>query len=136
MEIITHITTPFYMNAVDFDVLGFSVDRQVRYKVDGVHLCGWWGEKKDHDEMLGCQLDELSALIPTAEEFGVNICVENMPLGIATSEYIKEVVEKANHKHVKACLDTGHANMQKEDILATCLIFLSQAFRLLFCLTW
>ena len=56
MEIITHITTPFYMNAVDFDVLGFSVDRQVRYKVDGVHLCGWWGEKStlSIDEHIAC----------------------------------------------------------------------------------
>ena len=45
MEIITHIATPFYMNAVDYEVLAFSVDRQARYKTDGVHLCGWWGEK-------------------------------------------------------------------------------------------
>lgn len=55
MEIITHLTTPFYMNAVDCDVLGFSVDRQARYKVDGVHVCGWWGEKstlKEDEHLL------------------------------------------------------------------------------------
>lgn len=56
MDIITHITTPFYMNAVDFDVLGFSVDRQARYNVDGVHLCGWWGEKStlSDSEHIAC----------------------------------------------------------------------------------
>lgn len=79
--------------------------------------CGWWGESKDHDEILGFQLDELSALIPTAEEYGVTICVENMPIGIATTSFIKEIVKKANHRQVKACFDTGHANMQREDML-------------------
>lgn len=55
MEIITHLTTPFYLNTIDLDVFGFSVDRQARYNVDGVHVAGWWGEKStitDEEHLL------------------------------------------------------------------------------------
>lgn len=45
MEIITQLVTPFYLREVDYDVLEFSVDRQARYKTDGVLVCGFWGEK-------------------------------------------------------------------------------------------
>lgn len=45
MEIVTQLVTPFYMGEVDYDVLEFSVDRQARYGVDGVLVCGRWGEK-------------------------------------------------------------------------------------------
>ncbi|MBE5732422.1 MAG: dihydrodipicolinate synthase family protein [Clostridiales bacterium] len=45
MEIVTQLITPFYMGDVDYDVLEFLVDRQARYKTDGVLVCGKWGEK-------------------------------------------------------------------------------------------
>jgi len=48
MEIVTQLITPFYMGDVDYDVLEFLVDRQARYKTDGVLVCGKWGEKNLH----------------------------------------------------------------------------------------
>lgn len=84
--------------------------------------CGWWGDAQHRDEMLNRQMDELEAILPTAEQFGVTICLENMPLGIATTSFIKELVRTANHKLVKACFDTGHAHVQKENIYESLLL--------------
>lgn len=90
-----------------------------------IHPCmpfGWWGEAKDHDEILHIQMDELLAILPTAEEYGVTVCLENMPLGISSSMFIKELVQTANHKLVKACFDTGHAHVHKENIRESVLL--------------
>lgn len=84
--------------------------------------CGWWGDAKDHDEILHMQMDELAAILPTAEEYGVTVCLENMPLGISTTKFIKELILTAKHKLVKACFDTGHAHMHKENIRESILL--------------
>lgn len=78
--------------------------------------CGWWGSAENHDEILERQMEELSAILPTAEQYGITVCLENMPLGISTTAFIKELVQTANHQLVKACFDTGHAHLQKENV--------------------
>jgi len=50
-------------------------------------------------------------LLETAKEYGITICLENMPMNnfsISTPEKILEFVQEINDKHFKICLDTGH----------------------------
>ncbi len=52
------------------------------------------------------------ALLPTAKELDVTICLENMPmkfLSISPPDKTLEMVRKINDENFKFCLDTGHA---------------------------
>lgn len=55
--------------------------------------------------------DFFRALLPTAKENGVVICLENMPmksLPVATPETTLELIAAINDPHFQFCLDTGH----------------------------
>ena len=63
-------------------------------------------------------IEVLEELLPTAREFGVTLCLENLPFprfSHAFTHTVKQLIEAVNDEHVKACLDTGHANVMKED---------------------
>jgi len=50
-------------------------------------------------------------LLETAKEYGITICLENMPMNnfsISTPEKILEFVQAIDNDHFKICLDTGH----------------------------
>lgn len=50
-------------------------------------------------------------LVPFAKQYGVTICLENMPMrhfSIATPEQILEFVREVGEDHFEVCLDTGH----------------------------
>ena len=58
----------------------------------------------------------MTELLKTAEEYDVTICLENMPMtkfSIATPEKILEFVRLMNSDHFKICLDTGHVAVFK-----------------------
>lgn len=50
-------------------------------------------------------------LVSFAKEYGVTVCLENMPMrhfSIATPEQILEFVREVGGEHFEVCLDTGH----------------------------
>lgn len=50
-------------------------------------------------------------LLPTAKEYGITVCLENMPMrrfSIATPEAILRFVSEINDEHFRICFDTGH----------------------------
>ena len=56
-------------------------------------------------------LEFWSALLPTAKQYDITVCLENMPFlnfSIATPQDILRVVRTVNDPHFKICLDTGH----------------------------
>ena len=58
----------------------------------------------------------LRELLPVAKAYGVNICLENMPMlnfSISTPEEILGVVNEINDDSLRVCLDTGHVNVFK-----------------------
>ena len=60
-----------------------------------------------------CRLFEL--LMPVAEQFGISVNVENVEdwfdSAYVTAEEVLEIVERVDHPHIGACLDSGHAHM-------------------------
>ena len=56
----------------------------------------------------------LKILSDTAGEYGITVCLENMPFtefSISTPEKILETVDRVAADNVRICLDTGHANV-------------------------
>lgn len=82
-----------------------------------IHTClpgGWNGGRAGETQMV---FDEnvkvIEAILPTAKEFGVTICVENLPFkgfSLSPARAVKELVRFIDDKNVKICLDTGHAH--------------------------
>ena len=69
----------------------------------------------------------LESLAPVARKNGVTVCFENMPFPKNTSfsfvKHIKKLLAQVNDPYIKACLDTGHFNVEKGDIYeAICLL--------------
>ncbi len=62
----------------------------------------------------------LEKLIPVAEEYDIKIALENMPgEGVPTStpEMLVDYIDMMDSDRVVACLDTGHANLAKQNIV-------------------
>lgn len=67
-------------------------------------------ERKTWDINLGF----MKELLITAKEYGVTICLENMPMAkfsMAKPEAVLRFVEEIGDDNLKICLDTGHAAM-------------------------
>lgn len=63
----------------------------------------------------------LRDLIPHAEQWGVTVCVENLPFPnnpMSRVTEVKKLVSEIGHPKIKVCLDTGHANIFSNDIAA------------------
>ena len=59
-------------------------------------------------------LQFMNELLKTAKEYGVIICLENMPMlnfSISTPTQILNFVNEINDENFKICLDTGHVNV-------------------------
>ncbi len=55
-----------------------------------------------------------SELLVTAKQYGVTLCLENMPFpahSIARPKEILDFVKELNSEYMAVCLDTGHSNM-------------------------
>jgi len=53
-------------------------------------------------------------LLPTAKQYGVTICLENMPwkdFPIALPEQTLKLIHRIDDENLKFCLDTGHASV-------------------------
>ena len=77
---------------------------------------GWW--KEDPAFAWQTNLELFRAILPIAEEEGVIICIENMPMTaheISRTPRMYEFVQEINHPNLGMCLDTGHANVFGDD---------------------
>lgn len=91
-----------------------------------VHPCmpGGWGASTE--DMFDLNIRMVKELLPYLHEYDVILCVENMPFrnNKGTSvETIREIIDTINDPYCKACLDTGHANLFKNDIYTDVKIF-------------
>lgn len=59
-------------------------------------------------------LEFMSCLLKTAKEYGVTICLENMPMhnfSLSKPQEILKLVNEINDDYFKICLDTGHVSV-------------------------
>lgn len=78
-----------------------------------VHPLMPYYDKGDHPEEVWA-LNEIffANLADYAKEYGVTVCVENLPFPeypLTTVEQVCEIVDKLDRDNLKVCLDTGHA---------------------------
>lgn len=72
-----------------------------------------WGEDKDPAFTMQCNRELFTALCSYADDFGVGICIENMPFrayGISHTAAMMDFLRELNLPNFFFCLDTGHAN--------------------------
>ena len=86
-----------------------------------IHPCLPYKTGPEPDNVLGWEtnVERLEKILPTAEKFGVNICVENLPfLAIKMSQvdWLKKLLDYFQHPNLKICFDTGHANVYQDDL--------------------
>lgn len=86
----------------------------VKYWV--IHPIMPFGPDDDYDTELFWKInyDFFKALLPTAKEYGVTICFENMPmkkLSMSTPEATLKFIHMIDDENFKFCLDTGHASV-------------------------
>lgn len=79
-------------------------------------------------KVIDANVKWFSALLPTAEKYGVELLIENIfdyqhvqspdapPVPLSRCEDILELLEKISHPLMKTCLDTGHANIAGDDV--------------------
>jgi len=74
---------------------------------------GWNSDGNKPEEMYKINKDFILSLLPTAKEYGVTICLENLPWkpSIFPIEKVIEFVKDINDENLGICYDTGHANM-------------------------
>ncbi|MBQ7347628.1 MAG: sugar phosphate isomerase/epimerase [Clostridia bacterium] len=68
----------------------------------------------DKEQFWQINLEFFRALLPTAKEYDVTICFENMPmsgLSISPPEKTLEFIHMIDDENFKFCLDTGHCSV-------------------------
>ena len=78
-----------------------------------------WGREEDADFALSLTVELMTRLMPACEQYGVTLCLENMPMTahrISTMDRIAEAVAMVNHPNAGICLDTGHTNVFGHDL--------------------
>ena len=77
-----------------------------------------WGEEPDPAFARETNLLLFRAILPIAEEEGVILCIENMPMtrhALSPALPMYEFVRELDHPNLCMCLDTGHANVFGHD---------------------
>lgn len=72
-----------------------------------------------HETIFHKNLDFFEMLLPYAKKYGVTVCVENLPFRwyeMCRVTEVKKLLKTINDENLKACFDTGHANVLREDI--------------------
>lgn len=101
-----------------------------RYLVIHPDMPFGWDDEPDPAFAYETNRAMFRALLPIAEEEGVILCIENMPMkahAISRVARMVEFVKDMNHPHLGMCFDTGHANVFGDDcgdavrLIAPCL---------------
>lgn len=124
------------VNPLNFDE---SWETAVEVTIRSIEVCGMlsipnavihtgWAQGLGKQEYFEKNMLFLSKLFPYMEKCNVNICVENSTKAnmgdmyfFFTGQDMRDFIEYANHPKLKACWDTGHANIeghQYSDIMA------------------
>ena len=77
-----------------------------------------WDDEPDPAFSYGTNMELFRAILPTAVEEDVILCIENMPMKaheISRTKRMYEFVLEINHPNLGMCLDTGHANVFGDD---------------------
>jgi sugar phosphate isomerase/epimerase len=77
-----------------------------------------WDDEPEPAFSWQTNLDLFRTMLPIAEEEGVILCIENMPMrahAISRTQRMYEFVQTINHPNLGMCLDTGHANVFADD---------------------
>ncbi len=72
-----------------------------------------------HETIFQKNLDFFQMLLPYAKRYGITICVENLPFRwyeMCRVTEVKKLLKTINDENCKACFDTGHANVMRENI--------------------
>ncbi|MBQ8292110.1 MAG: sugar phosphate isomerase/epimerase [Clostridia bacterium] len=78
-----------------------------------------WGSELDKDKVWELNIERYKRLTQYAEKYDVTVCTENMPFtayDTSRTKALKELIKEIDHPLFKMCLDTGHANVCREDI--------------------
>ena len=79
-----------------------------------------WGEDKDPFKTYAFNIERFDILSKYAADFGVTVCVENLPFigvpSVSTVKSVKKIVREIDRENLKVCLDVGHANVFNDDI--------------------
>ena len=107
----------FMMNAIRRSLRAAAIMESPCLVIHCAMRCDW---NPDDDPAATREMNRrvLEELLPEAEKNGVVIALENMPIrGIPTStaEDLVGYVDMMDSPYLKACLDTGHANISEED---------------------
>ena len=73
-------------------------------------------------------------LLVTAKEYGITICLENMPMpdfSIGSAEEILRFVQEMNDENFKVCFDTGHAAVYENQNVGDAIRLLGDEIRVL-----
>lgn len=76
----------------------------------------------------------IGALLETAKQYGITICLENLPLPAFSMGSVEEVlkfVKEVGDDHLKVCLDTGHAAVYEDLTPAGAVRLLGEELRVL-----
>ena len=71
-------------------------------------------DEGDEDEVIEINRRFYSALAKVAGKLGITLCLENLPFPkfpLSPVEKVADLVREINHKNLKMCFDTGHANI-------------------------
>ncbi len=71
-------------------------------------------ENKCHKKTYQINYDYFKELVETAKDYGITICLENMPwhkFSLSKPEEIIKLIKDIKDDHFKMCLDTGHMNV-------------------------
>ena len=89
-----------------------------------VHPVMPYGWNKEEDPAFAVEVNRayFTELCDYAADYGVDICIENMPLTvkhihtIASMESLAVFCKQVDKPNFKVCMDTGHANITDDDI--------------------
>lgn len=88
-----------------------------------VHPLFPYMDTPDHPEEVWAMNEEfIGTLADYAKEYGVVVCLENMPFPdfpIATVEHCIEMLDRLKRDNLKICIDTGHAAIFKGSDVAS-----------------
>ena len=80
-----------------------------------------WNKEDDPAWTYELNMKYFAEVADFAANIGVNVCLENMPVGhhsIGTLLQVAKFVREMNKDNFQICMDTGHANITGEDIFA------------------
>lgn len=94
---------------------------------NNVYHCGW-AQGVDREQYFALNREFIDRVMPTVEQTGVNLCIENSTKAnmgdryyFFTGEDMRDFLDRINHPLINACWDTGHANIeghQYDDLMA------------------